>query len=59
MNRLIEKLNSRFPTKDWSHCEENTPFSNNGYGVYSIDPVLWYADLPQWTSGEIKTFLES
>lgn len=55
---IKERLEDRFPNHNWSHCEENTPFSCSK-GVYWIDSALWYDDLPQWSSDEIKAFLES
>ena len=55
---IKQRLEIRFPDHDWSHCEEDTPF-NCSKGVYWINSALWYDDLPQWSSDEIKAFLES
>ena len=55
---IKERLETRFPDHDWSHCEENTPF-NYSNGTYWIDSALWYNDLPAWTSAEIAAFLEA
>ena len=57
MTLIKAKLEERFPNKDWSHCEEDTPFSRSN-GVWSIDSTKWYDDLPTWTSAEIQAFLE-
>jgi len=55
---LQTKLETRFPDHDWSHMVEDSCFIVSK-GVYWIKQSAWYNDLPQWTSDEIKAFLES
>ena len=55
---LQEKLEARFPDHDWSHMVEDSCFIVSK-GVYWIKQSCWYDDLPQWSSDEIKLFVES
>ena len=55
---LHEKMAGRFPDHDWSHLIEDSCFIVSK-GIYRIKQLCWYDDLPQWTSDEIKAFLES
>jgi len=55
---LKSKLETRFPNHDWSHMIEDSCFIQSK-GVYWIKESAWYSDLPNWTSAEIKAFIES
>ena len=55
---LQAKLEARFPDHDWSHMVEDSCFIVSK-GVYWIKQSCWYDDLPQWSSDEIKLFVES
>ncbi len=55
---LHEKMAERFPDHDWSHLVEDSCFIVSK-GIYRIKQSCWYDDLPQWTSDQIKAFMES